>query len=588
MTRATKSHRSSARPHPSGGRSARARCGVFAVVVGALLSASCDADILNISPQDRIAEDAVWSDVNLITAYHNELYNSIPHGFYIHMYSKYTDEAYNSAPCCGADIFARNTFSPDNITAVSQGDFWGGYMYYWDRGFQYTRKINTFLEKMEESQLDFAEKQRLVAEARFLRAFIYFELIKRFGGVPIVDRTYDLRDAESVEFARASFDENVAFIEQDLNAAMVDLPDRYASTDANFGRATRDAAMALRSRVLLYAASPLHNPSNDVQKWQRAADAAEALLNRGYTLHPDYRELFILPSGAAQNEYIFTRNFTTTNGHQAPMHNLPRRYGSYGGWWASNGPSQNLVDAYDMANGEPAFVPGSGGGTVNAASGYDPQDPYANRDPRFAATIIHDGAFYRGDLFEMWESEDGNTWGFDSYKQSGDNPRTGYVLKKFMPEADVPLSWQTTYTNPWPHFRLAEIYLNYAEAQFELGNEGIARDYLSMVRDRAGMPPIPASVTGSALRQRIYNERRVELAFEGHRFFDIRRWLIAGEVENRPIRGMDIIKNIQSGRKSYRPIELLVKAPYQDKMNLLPVATEEIRRNPSLTQAPGW
>jgi hypothetical protein len=270
------------------------------------------------------------------------------------------------------------------------------------------------------------------------------------------------------------------------------------------------------------------------------------------------------------------------------MHNLPRRYGSYGGWWASNGPSQNLVDDYDMANGEPPFVDESGIQTINRASGYDPGDPYSNRDPRLEATIIHDGSVYRGDIFEMWVSADGDTWGFDSYKQSGDNPRTGYVLRKFMPDRDVPLSWQTTYTNPWPHFRLAEIYLNYAEAKFELGNEGVAREYLSRVRARVDMPPIPASVSGSALRQRIYRERRIELAFEGHRFFDIRRWRIAGDIENRPIRGMDVVRNMQTGQKTYIPVELLVKAPYQDRMDLLPVASDEIRRNPKLTQTPGW
>lgn len=558
---------------------------IFMIV---LLGASCERDILDISPQDRIAEDAVWSDEGLITAFHNELYNALPHGFYIHMYSKYTDEAYNSAPCCGADIFARNTFSPDNITAVAGGDFWGGYMYYWDRGYEYIRKVNTFLEKMGETDVDLSGKERLIAEARFLRAFIYFELIKRFGGVPIVTETYDLTDVEGVTFERSTFDECVAFIEEDLDAAMPDLAERYSSSDPEFGRATQDAALALRSRVLLYAASPLHNPSNDREKWERAADATEALLGKGYSLHPDYRELFILPSGAPQNEYIFTRNFTTTNGHQAPMHNLPRRYGSYGGWWASNGPSQNLVDDYDMANGEPPFVDANGVQTINPASGYDPGDPYSNRDPRFDATIIHDGSVYRGDLFEMWVSEDGSKWGFDSHKQSGDNPRTGYVLRKFMPDEDVPLSWQTWYTNPWPHFRLAEIYLNYAEAQFELGNEGTAREYLSKVRARVDMPPIPASVSGSALRQRIYNERRIELAFEGHRFFDIRRWLIADDVENSPIRGMDIVRNMQTGEKAYTPVELLVKVPYEDKMNLLPVAAEEVRRNPELTQTPGW
>ena len=255
-----------------------------------------------------------------------------------------------------------------------------------------------------------------------------------------------------------------------------------------------------------------------MQKWQKAADAAEALLNSGYALYPDYQELFTLEHGDSQDEVIFSRGFTSSNGHQAPMHNLNRRYEGYGGWWGSNGPSQNLVDDYDMMNGEPPFLEN---GSVNPASGYDPQDPYTNRDPRLDATIIHDESEFRGSTFEMWISEDESQWGYDSYKATGDNPRTNYVLKKFMPTEGA-LNWDTQYTIQWPHFRLAEIYLNYAEAKFELGDEATAREYLSMVRNRVGMPAIPGSITGEDLRQRIYNERRIELAFENHRLRLIR------------------------------------------------------------------
>jgi len=554
-----------------------------------LLFISCKQDILDISPQDRISENAVWSDVNLIKAYQNSLYNAIPHGFYIHMYSKYTDEAYDSAPCCGADIFARNTFTPENITAVSGGDFWGGYMYYWDHGYQYIRRINVFLEKMQGDDIQFEEKKRLVAETKFLRAFIYFKLIKRYGGVPIVKKAYDLGD--DVQFKRSTFDECVAFINQDLSDAISDLPARYPSTDPNYGRATADAAKALRSRMFLYAASPLFNPSNDKQKWQKAADAAAALIgDEGgvdyYELYPDYQKLFELKTGEAQKEVIFARGFTSSNGHEAPMNNLNRRYGAYGGWWGSNGPTQNLVDDYDMTNGEQPFLKD---GSINPNSGYDPQNPYKNRDPRLNATIIHDGSTFRGDTLEMWVAEDGSQWGKDSYKESGDNPRTNYVLKKFMP-TEGPLSWDHTFTIEWPHFRLAEIYLNYAEAEFELGNEAKAREYVNKVRSRpsVNLPDIPSTVTGEDLRRRIYNERRVELAFEGQRFFDIRRWKIGGVVENRPIRGMDIAKNMSTKNKTYTPVKLLQKKPWEEKMNLLPIAQDEIRRNPELTQTPGW
>lgn len=549
---------------------------LFIFIIAIPLFLGCNDDILDAPSQDRISEDAVWDDENLIKAYHTGLYNSILHGFKIHMQSKATDEAYCAI---GWDIgnIPLGTLTPDNVTSVAV-DHWtgGGNLYYWDVGFQYVRKINIFLEKMAEGLIEFDDKARLIAEAKFLRAYVYFSLIERFGGVPIVRESYGL-GADKV-FTRSSFEECVEFIEENLVEAIPDLPTKYASTDPNFGRATVDACQALRSRLFLYAASPLFNPTNDKSKWQRAADAAEALLASDYELHPDYTTLFNQPTGYQNDELIFVRPFSATNAHTAPMDNLNRRYGAYGGWWASNGPSQNLVDDYDMINGEPAFIYPGGVKTINPDSGYDPQNPYANRDPRFEATIIHDESIYHGDKHEMWVASDGESWGFDSYRQSGDNPRTNYVLRKFMPGDDVPLSWQQPYTNPWIIFRLAEIYLNYAEAKFELGDEPTCREYISKVRARVGMPPIPDEVSGEELRRRLYNERRIELAFEEHRYWDLRRWKLAMEVENQPIYGMDIIKDVETDMKTYTPVKLLDRK-FDEKMYLLPIDANEILRN---------
>lgn len=556
---------------------------------------ACNQDLLDdVEPQDRIAESAVWSDAKLIEAYHAELYNGIPHGFYIHMLSKYTDEAFNAAPCCGADLFRLNTFSPDNISQAG-GDnagFWAannGYLYFWDHGYEYVRKINVFLEKMEETEVVLENKERMIAEARFIRAFIYFKLATTFGGVPIITDVYHLGD--NVQLTRNSFDEVVEFIEDELDDAMPDLEQSYPASSPNYGRATRDAAQALLSRLFLYAASPLHNPTNDLTKWQKAADETEPLLTAGYSLYPDYQQLFLLSQKDPQNEIIFSRGFTTSNGHQAPMNNFNRRYEGYGGWWGSNGPSGNLIDAYEMTNGEPPFL---ADGTINPASGYDPQDPWANRDPRFEATIVHDGTVFRGDLFEMWISEDEQTRGYDSYKNTGDNPRTNTVLKKFMP-TEGPFNWSVQFTSQWPHFRLAEIYLNYAEAMFELGDEATARQYLNLVRSRTSvsMPDIPATVTGNDLRERIRNERRIELAFEGHRFFDVRRWMIGSITENGPIYTYDVfLETDQSspnfGQKRYEKVTLLDKTgTWEERMNLLPIAEDEIRRS-NIDQTPGW
>ena len=566
-------------------------------ILSSIILTSCKKNVLDVTPQDRIAETVVWTDESLIKAYNTELYNAIPHGFFIHMYSKYTDEAYNSAPCCGADLFKLNTYNPDNILGAGRlpPDFWGqnsGFIYYWDQGYSYVRKINVFLEKMAEAgALEFADKKRLIAEAKFIRAFIYFNLIERFGGVPIVTKSYGLSDASSVTFKRNTFDECVAFIQKDIDEALPDLAEKYASTNANYGRATKDACYALLSRLYLYAASPLFNPTHDNAKWQKAAAAAAVFTengDRGYSLYPNYGNLFNQNSGAAQNEYILTRNFTSANFQQAPAHNLGRRYGAYGGWWASNGPSQNLVDDYDMINGEPAFTWSGNTKTVNPASNYDPNNPYLNRDPRFEASILHDGSVFQGTMLEMWVSSTNQQFGYDSWKQSSDNPRSSYWIRKFMPE-NQPISFAERYTIPWPYLRLAEIYLNYAEAKFELGDEAKCREYINKVRARVGMPEIPNTVTGEALRQRLYNERRIELAFENHRFFDIRRWKIANVIENRPIYGMDVLLNMNTNVKTYTPVLLLQKNPYQDKMNLLPVATAEIQKNKgTLTQTTGW
>jgi len=560
---------------------------IFSIIFSCI---ACNDSLLDMTPKDKIAENAVWADEKLIGAYQTDLYNSIPHGFNIHMQSKATDEAYCSINWDIGNV-QLGTLTPDNVSSV-EDTHWtgGGHLYFWDTPYKYLNKINVFLEKMAGSQIILTNKAKLVAEVKFIRAYMYFMLIERFGGVPIVTQSYKLEDFAMVNFKRNTFDECVAFIEKDLTEAIPDLPAKISSTNGNFGRATQDACKALRSRVLLYAASPLFNTTNDKQKWQKASDAAEALLNSGYTLYPDYRKCFILASGAQNDEVIFARNFSVTNGHQAPMHNLNRRYGAYGGWWASNGPSQNLVDDYDMTNGEPAFMYVGGVKTVNPASGYDPQRPYANRDPRFDASIIHDSTVYRGDLFQMWIASDASTWGYDSYKQSGDNPRSNYVIKKFMPDVDMPISWQTQYTIPWIHFRLAEIYLNYAEAQFELGHEDVCRTYINMIRARpsVNMPPIQASVTGEALRQRLYNERRIELAFEEHRFWDVRRWKIAMDVENKPIYGMSITKDIGTGKYNYAPIKLNDRV-FQEKMYLLPIETAEINKNKgTLTQTPNW
>ena len=243
---------------------------------------------------------------------------------------------------------------------------------------------------------------------------------------------------------------------------------------------------------------------------------------------------------------------------------------------------------YDMINGEPAFIWNNGVKTINPASGYDPQHPYDNRDPRMDMCILHDGSQFHGVTFEMWVSTDGTSWGYDNVHQSSDNPASNQQMRKFMPPDEIPLTWQEKYVMPWIHFRLAEIYLNFAEAAFETGKEAECREYINKIRARVGMPGLPASVTGEALRARLYNERHIELVFEEHRYFDLRRWMIASEVLNRPGHGIKITLDKATGVKTYED-ELLLDRKFNDSMYLLPIATDELlKNNGTLQQTRTW
>ena len=346
--------------------------------------------------------------------------------------------------------------------------------------------------------------------------------------------------------------------------------------------------------MYLYLASPLFNPSNDMAKWKKASDAALDLIDDGiYSLHPDYTTLFNAPSGSANNELIWARNYSASNAHDFPMYMLGRRWGAFGGWGGGGGPSQNLVDDYDMTNGEPAFIKVNHvATTVNPASGYDPQNPYANRDPRLTHTINYEGTEFRDIIVAKWIASDESSWGFDSYRESGDNPRSNYTMRKFMPGTDTQpvLDFSVNFTEPYHHFRLGEIYLNYAEAMFEQGFEGVARDYINMIRARptVDMPPLDGTITGEDLRTRLYNERRIELAFEEHRYFDVRRWGIAKYTEVEDLYGLDVIKDLVTDVITYTPV-LLFDRSWDEKLNFIPIARSEVQIGDGvLEQTPGY
>jgi starch-binding outer membrane protein, SusD/RagB family len=519
-------------------------------------------DVLDISPLDRISETAVWEDASTVRLYMNATYaTAFPQGLYRNTQIGHATDELHSIK--GSVFYARITrgeLTPDNVTDLNPN-----IMNNWKQAYSTIRSVNIFLEKMATSPIEESVKSAMMAEMQFIRAHQFSQLIWRYGGVPLITDVFDLSDDFSRE--RDTYDECVSFIVGELDAVIGVLPDKQP--DASLGLASSDAARALKSRVLLYAASPLNNPGNDQARWQAASDAAKAIIDGGrYSLHSSYQGAFL----AQNSEIIFARYFTQAAAASSdPASMLPMelhfqigRNGDRG--WGSDSPTQNHVDAYEMSNGLPI---------TDAASGYDPANPYVNRDPRFYATVLFDGAIWKNRATETFISgAAGVTGGMDTNQGPFDPQnatQSGYYSKKFVAE-DVPSLQGSTVrsTSPWIMFRYAEILLNYAEAQHMLGNEGEARTYVNMVRGRQGvnMPAITAG--GADLLNRIRNERRIELAFEGHRFFDVRRWKIASETESNDIMGVTI-KKMANGTKTYEPKLLIDRPVWDDKWYLLPI-----------------
>ncbi len=527
-------------------------------------------DVLDVSPLDRISATEVWKDASTVRLYMNATYaTAFPQGLYRNTQIGHATDELHSIK--GSVFYARITrgeLSPDNVTELN-----ANVMNNWKQAYATIRGVNIFLKEMETSPIAESIKAGMIAEMRFIRAHQFAQLIWRYGGVPLITEVFGLDDDFSRD--RDTYEACVTFIVNELDAVIGALPDKQP--DAGLGLVSSDAARALKSRVLLYAASPLNNPTNDQAKWQAAADAAKALIDGGrYVLNDDYRTTFL----SQNTEIIFARYFTqaaassTDAQSMLPMelHFQVGRNGDRG--WGSDTPTQNHVDAYEMSNGLPVTDP---------ASGYDPANPYVNRDPRFYATILFDGAVWKNRATETFISgETGVTGGMDTNQGPFDPQnatQSGYYSKKFVAE-DVPSLQGSTVraTSPWIMFRYAEILLNYAEAEYNLGHEDVARQYANMVRKRTGVNMPDITEGGADLLKRIQNERRIELAFEHHRFFDVRRWKIANDTESKDIMGVTI-KKMSDGSKIHEPKLLIDRPAWDDRWLLLPIPRAEINRS---------
>ncbi len=427
-------------------------------------------------------------------------------------------------------------------------------------------------------------------EARFLRAYFYFNLVRAYGDVPYFTEmmTSDKVNTLSRTPAQNVFDSIIV----ECDSLAKELPADYTQlgmegiSPAESGRVTRYAALALKARAALYAASPLFNKNDDKELWHRAVIANKAVIDtcsqKGFKLGK-YSELWG-PNSWSNNEMIFVRRYYTSKGVNSNVlegYNFPK--GVPGGN-SGNCPTQNLVDAYEMK--------ATGKLWNESGSGYDAKNPYNGRDPRFGMTIVKNGD-------TKWPSKNKTPietfyGGLNAEPISGATT-TGYYLKKYLDSAiDLSASSSTkTSRHSWITFRLGEFYLNYAEAIFNdtgsadnAGGFGMtAREAVNVIRNRADvkMPPLPIGLSADAFWTKYQNECMVEFAFEGHRFYDLRRWKDADKLKS--ITEMKLTKNTD-GTISYNRVT--VNRVWNDKMYLFPIPQSERLKNPNLTQNPGW
>ncbi|WP_089916872.1 RagB/SusD family nutrient uptake outer membrane protein [Chitinophaga rupis] len=601
-----------------------------ALVAGLMITA-CNKDFLNTQPRDEAAEDLVFSDPGLTEAFVNDIYNGLSSGGFLEtMLSSATDESMFTHGY-GMKNMVEATINPTDAEYITNRSTMK-----WDEMYKRIRACNKFFSKIADVPFDDASvKDRLKGETYFLRAYFYHQLVRGYGAVPLVTEVYKLGQTDYT-IARSTFEECVNFIVKDCDSAAYFLKAKEGITVK--GRATEGAALALKSRILLYAASDLHDiptakskattiagfgqpevlgyvSGDRTARWQKAKDAAKALIDRNmYALQspdPASREeataniqgMFLKDN----SESIFSRYFK--NDKDEPGGNIGL-YNGLNGYhnWAGNTPTQLLVDDYEMNDGT-AFD------WSNAAH---KANPYQNRDPRFYATIIYDGSHWRKrpadvqakDPFNQAQTGRYEVWngtqivpnpGLDTRSgpvEDWNGSFTGYYFKKFI-DTTVDAQFYNQEV-PYPFFRYTEVILNYVEACIELHQDAEARTYLNMIRRRAAMPDITAS--GDELRTRYRKEREIEMAFEEQRFYDVRRWMIPQNTVGRPLKGISITATLKPGSKItvyrydptnynyvYTPITMEAeKRLWQDKMYFMPIQRDEINRNSKLVQNPGY
>lgn len=534
----------------------------FLHIAAALLftgfASSC-SDFLDRTPLEDLSDSSFWkSESDAMMAVSN-LYGALP--------TWDVDSDINSDNCVHGIKWAAGNISKGVYVASDQS---------WSGSYGYLRQANLVLEKVPEMELSEESRHKILGQAYFFRAFIYFDLIRSFGDVPYIDKPLNLSDVEGI--TRTPRTEVYAKLMADFDKAIEYLPEEWNAE--NKERVTKGAALAMKARAALYYSD-----------WQIAADCSKKVIDMGrYELYDAanaglYKELFWEKTDGCSENILYVQ------------FNAPQKTHYLIGWecfptlgWGGINPTQSLVDAFEDIEGAP----------IAESKIYDEKNPFANRDPRLEVNVLHDGEVMYGKTIKVKPLKSSGDTGIG---QHGDATATGYYQQKWLDPSIDPMSTGWDMGKDWVNIRYAEVLLTYAEAKNELeGLSSDAFDAVNQVRGRVGMPALQntdaskPTYCGSqdALRKRIWNEWRVEFAMEGgKRMWDIRRWGIAKEVLNAPFYGIKMKPVEKNGEiVDYILYEgdytKLAGSHYEDHNYIFPVPQTELDLNPALGQNPGY
>jgi hypothetical protein len=585
---------------------------LFALSIASAALTSCEdmfGDFLDKEPSNELTGEEVFGDWNLMVQFHNDTYNFLRHGA-----GRVKDSWLDAA----TDL-AENSYASGGVrTTFNTGSYYGAagaaeLTDTWEHYYRGIRKCNMIITRINDvpkepslSDTQYEEyKVNYTSEARFLRAWFYWELFLRYGPIPIVTEVLDPDgDLLSKYTTRPTVKEYVVdFILKELQECeegLLTYDDAWKSSQA--GRIGQPMARALYSRIMLYMASPRYSAGSGIT-WQEAADAAKSFIDDhganfalftatdggGNTLGVEAYTTALLrtPYQGSNKETIFYRNDVVI-GWGNIINDTPVGEGGNGGLC----PSQNLVDMYDMADGAspfaeydgtgaPVYGTGAAAPAINPAGGYSDAAPWANRDPRLAATVLHHGVEWGNGTINVILGQRDNPIG-----NTNATP-TGYYVRKYIPETILSANHSQTAYRLWIIIRYAEILLNYAEALNEAqGPSPEVYDMLDQVRRRAGISGSVADradLTASQdnLRNFIHKERTVEFAFEEHRLWDVRRWNVAAEALARPIYGVNVGADGTVTRK------VAQNRVFEGKMYLYPIPEGEVWKT-NIENNPGW